>query len=95
MESSDGFFMKIFKYINSRINSRIKSYNRRIESYKLMRKYQRCHDIAFKIVTLGQNNGKAQKALNMAKDSLYEAAYIFKEKANKKKKGKIKKLNKE
>lgn len=44
-------------------------------------KYNDCHRAAFKIAAMGQgeDNGEAQKHLDLAKDELYRAASIFKE----------------
>ena len=48
------------------------------------KKYQYCHDIAARIVhKLKYNNEEAQKYIDLAKDELYRAAIILKQKGRK------------
>ncbi len=49
----------------------------RFKKISLRRKYQQCHNAAFKICQIGYENGTAQKDLDDAKDSLYSAADKF------------------
>lgn len=49
----------------------------------MRRKADACYEIAISIVNkLDTPNGRAQEHLNAAKDSLYRAAYIFKQEAS-------------
>ena len=55
----------------------------RFKRFVMRRKYQQCHNMAFKIVQMGQEHcSEAQGALDDAKDSLYFAASVFKKEEN-------------